>query len=557
MLIANPQDQSKEAFDFEKNYARITDPDNLKKARKASEAKAAEFTVEEWKKLRVLCKKNLFFLSHTVLNYNKLSPNLHGSVCLWYDSVVKKEQHSLLLLPRSHFKSTIYTISGTIQAHLPDDSNNEPWPYCLGTDGRTIIFHEIHEMAAKFLFSITQHFLTNPFLMGLFPECVPDPKRNRINKYQLELPRKEIWGEPTVDTLGAGARGQGNHYNILKLDDIIGAEARDSPTQMQTNKDWVDNIQSFYVSITEDKLNVAGTRWAFDDTYGHLINNYGDELHKYIRAVEEPDPKTGELKPIFPEQFTTKSLNILRKNVKVWTAQYLNNPAAAATGIDTTKLKYFKWAGPKTISYYDSLAASYPGDPTAIRQVHTDDLDIVFLIDPGTTKSFALTITGIDKHFRIFLLEAIKGAMKPEAQTDLVFKKVLQWNPRLVCPESVLFSALYEPYWIAEQALRRIKFAIEPLKVGRDEKSKEVRIMGLSQYINAGQLFINELQTNFLTECQQFGVSQDIHLLDSLSMGPRVWRVATVKRSEEEMNNNSNLANRDGSGYTAIKYAKR
>ncbi len=535
-------------------YARITDPDSLKKRRKEAEAKAAEFTSDEWKKLRILAKKNLFFLTETVLGYNKLSPNLHGSVCRWYDQS-KVFQYLLLLLPRSHYKSTLFTIGGTVQAHLPDDEGNEPWPYCLGTDGRTIIFHEVHEMAAKFLFSVSSHFLTNKFLMALFPECIPDLKKHRVNKYQLELPRKEIWSEPTVDTSGAGARGQGNHYNILKCDDIIGAEARDSPTQMATNKDWVDNIQSYMVSITEDKFHTAGTRWAFDDTYSHIISTYDDQLKTYIRAVEEPD-KEGKLTPIFPEQFTTKSLNILRKNTKVFTAQYLNNPAAAATGIDVSKLQRFYWKTQRSITFYDQSVAQYQGDPHSLRELSTEELDIIFLIDPAVTGPFGFIILGTSARSQHFVLEAIKRSLKPTKQLDLIFEKVLKWRPRLVGIEAVLFSELYEPWLHTEMAARKIKFQVEAIRnPRRSGGSKPERILGLTPFIDAGQIFINDLQVELITEGQQFGVSNDNHLLDALANGPRVWRPFTKRFDDANSSTNSgNLAGRDGSGYTAIRY---
>ncbi len=66
---------------------------------------------------------------------------------------------------------------------------------------------------------------------------VPSPREQTINKWALELPRTRPHPEPTIDTMGVGAKSQGRHYNYIKLDDVYGDKARDSEAESATTMD--------------------------------------------------------------------------------------------------------------------------------------------------------------------------------------------------------------------------------------------------------------------------------------------------------------------------------
>lgn len=524
--------------------------DNITASKKEAEAKLSSLTSDQIKYLRKRAKIDLFFLSNSILGYDKLSENLHGDLCWWMMRNMR-ERFKIVLLPRSHYKSTIATISDSIRIALPDESNGlASWPECLGTNVRLLIAHETAEQAAKFLVSVTGHFLSNPMLMGLFPECVPNPRKHRINKVELELPRTEIWSEATFDTMGVGGKSQGRHYDYLKLDDLIGDKARDSKAEMQTAKDWIDNIQAFFTAHTRAKMDIIGTRWAFDDVYNHLFNMYGKQLLRYIRSAEERDPKTGKFGPIFPEQFTTESFEILKKNIKVWSAQYANNPAAGATELQSNWKRFYQWSG------RDRL---YVGDGQFKTHYHVmEDLDRCILIDPAMSGLAGFVVTGTTTDDKIFLLEAKKHAWKPPELVDYLFAAVARWQPRLVAIEAVLFSELFQHWIESEMQLRGVRFHVEPISTGG--KKKEVRVRGLVNYASAGVIhyhgevfqedgeekYVGSME-DFNTEWNEFGATTNYHLLDALAQGPQVWvrpygkaRWESLKAAEEVL-----LANRD------------
>ena len=491
--------------------------DNLERSRE----EAKKFGEDDWRKLRILAKTDLFFLAYTILGYDKLSVNLHGNLCE-YIKKTEGERFREFLLPRGHYKSTILTIAHSIQVALPDDLGTAQWPLSLGTNSRILIAHETHESAMRFLASITGHFLGNPFLMALFPECIPNPRKHRINKAELELPRKQIWSEPTFDTLGVGGRAQGRHYNKLKLDDLIGKQARDSKTEMRSCIEWFDNIQSLFSTFRLDTLDLIGTRWSFDDLYAHAEEVYGPKLKVYSRKVEEIVTRVKEGKEIkvkesiFPEEFPTEALVTIRKNKKVWNAQYLNDPNEGEGGFQDSWLRYYYWLDKSRIAYFSGIDKQKT-------EISTHEMNKYILIDPAMTGLWGFTVVGVDSKGKVFVLEAIKDDKDPTYVVDLMFQKVMQWQPRCVAIEKVLFSGLFQPWLVTEMSMRKIKFKVEAISTRGEDK--DGRILGLVHFWKNGQIFVNENQLDLLEEYRKFGFTSNIHLMDSLAQGPKVpWK---------------------------------
>jgi predicted phage terminase large subunit-like protein len=503
----------------------IIDRETLRQNRKRAEAKVSQLTTDEYRQMRIRAKQDIFFLAYAILGYDRLTVNFHGDFANWMKQT-EEEQFRLLLLPRGHYKSTLYTIADSIQIVLPNDDNGyQVWPRCIGTEGRLAIIHEVDTQAQAFLSAITDHFVSNPLLMGLFPECVPEPGKQVINKGALGLPRKSVWPEQTIQTFGVGARAQGKHFNYLKCDDLIGDKARDSRVEMQAAKDWVDNIQSFMSSFSKDHIDFTGTRWALDDLYSHVLDRYHGRIKTYIRSVEERNPDTGKLEAIFPEEFTPENLSILRKNPKIFSAQYLNDPANIGEGFEQEWLRYYEWESPVRIRYTDGI---FNENTTVL----TANLDKVIIIDPAVTGESGIVVTGTNNKGLNFVLEEIQEALKPPALTDLVFRKVQQYRPREVIVESVLFSELFAHWWPVEMAKRGIRFRIQQAKTRQKEKGS--RIAGLANYFEKGLILFNRSHTKLLQQYASFGAMdpRELHCLDALAYGPEFWRSYTGSLDE-------------------------
>jgi len=98
--------------------------------------------------------------------------------------------------------------------------------------------------------------------------------------------------------------------------------------------------------------------------------------------------------------------------------------------------------------------------------------------------------------------------------------------PRAVVIEKVLFSAIYKVWFEAEMKLRGLRFNIimaEPKRISATmDKSKLGRVRTLAQWFSAGQIFFNEGQHELIEEFDNFGATDDYHLLDALAYGPTI-----------------------------------
>lgn len=378
--------------------------------------------------------------------------------------------------------------------------------------------------------------------MALWPELIPQRGRERINAAQLDLPRPSFWAEPTFDTVGVGGKSQGRHFNIIKADDLYGNEATQSKSVRESTIFWVDNIQAFLITPATDRIDFIGTRWAYDDLYEHLHKTYGDQLLKYIRSVEEWDDTLKKKVPIFPEQFTTESLAILRKNPKIFNAQYANNPAEGGSSFDQEWKRFYNWRGKRTLQIFT-------GEDTL--EIDIGELDKCILIDPAVTGDGGYVVTGMDHKGRIFILDAFRKSFKPPEMVDWLFQAVQKWTPRVVVIEKVLFSALYEPWLLREQQFRRIRFQIEGCPT--NNKSKDSRVLGLSNYFQAGQIYFHQEQYDILREFDEFGATDDYHILDALAQGPRYWKTPPHWAVIKSQNAAQELIDRDPvTGYGSV-----
>jgi hypothetical protein len=506
---------------------------------------------EQFHAIRARCKRDLFFLAYTILGYDRLSVNLHGEVCQHLKDT-ENARFRMYLLPRNHFKTRIITIAHSIQACLPytkedaahdPDTSPLPWPFELGVNNRVLIGHETHSGAARYLFSITAHYTANPLFMALYPECVPSNRKQRVNKWELELPRTKIFDEPTFDTLGVGASSQGRHYHLINLDDIYGVEARDSAATDSSTKEWFDNIQAFFAVFAKDVMLMPGTRYRYDDVYQHAMDRYEDDMVVYRRSVEEFNPETGQKEPIFPEEITTESLRIMKKNKRVYNSQMLNDPDQDSTGFDAAWKRLFYWKNHNTVVMFDEKQQS---------TANIRDMDIVFLIDPGQVTG-GFIVTGADHMFRICTLVALPIDMKPPELVELIFNQAMRWQPRLISIEADALQNVYHAWLTMEMPRRGVQFELREYKT--NQRQMNDRISGLSNYFAASQIYFNEKQEEMLREYKEWGRSKKIHLLDALAQGQEVWRPGyppgardVIYRAQQQ-----DLAGRDAeTGYSII-----
>jgi hypothetical protein len=133
-----------------------------------------------------------------------------------------------------------------------------------------------------------------------------------------------------------------------------------------------------------------------------------------------------------------------------------------------------------------------------------------------------------------------------------------------------LFMQLYQEWLPREMILRQQRFPITG--VATNQKAKPLRVLGLSTYLMAGQIWLNnsrytkgqdkkEEYDDVEYQIRKFGSIKEYHILDALAHGPKVWMKGfnpEQRRYQEKQVQERMLANRSTTtGYSKIKYAVR
>ncbi|KKL77127.1 hypothetical protein LCGC14_2038040, partial [marine sediment metagenome] len=160
----------------------LLDEDVLTQKRGEAEKKYRDLTGEQIKGLRCRAKTDLMFLAGGCLEYDLLSVPFHGHLAQWLYEV-RYERYKMTLLARDHYKSTLLTIADSIQMSLPNDAGVDYYPYTLGPDIKILIAHEVRESASRFLYELTKAYREKPLMLALFPELIPSPRVQRMNKW--------------------------------------------------------------------------------------------------------------------------------------------------------------------------------------------------------------------------------------------------------------------------------------------------------------------------------------------------------------------------------------
>ena len=360
-----------------------------------------------------------------------------------------------------------------------------------------------------------------------------------MNKWELELPRTNHKKEATFSTIGVGGAAQGGHYNWLKLDDLFGEDARDSETVLKRVLLWFDNILALLARLKVDGWDLTGTRWSATDVYSHAVKMYG--VNKTLSVLNAYDPRdiermdAGQLNvyargalenglPVFPEEFALEDLNRIRRNKRVWSAQYANNPR------DGDMIKF----QPNWLKFYNVGAGDklivFDGEGTF--NVRTSELDRVILTDPTVGESSdadeaGFVVTGTDDKMNVFILEAYKTILKPPDFVDEMIRLYVKWNPRVISIESVVFSAVFK-YWI-EQKCKEMGIYPSFYDYKPGKKIKDKRIEGLGNYGAAGQLYCMEGMHQLRDEWEWFPLGESKHILDALAQGQEVWAPSVLQ----------------------------
>jgi len=238
------------------------------------------------------------------------------------------KRKKLILWPRKHLKSSVFTEGETIRRAL------------INPDIRIQLNTAVSDNSKRFLASIRGHLQTERF-RAIFGELVPGPnnKQYKNNAAELTLQSRSNHSlrEPTFSASGVGESHTSQHYDLIVHDDLM-------------NRDNVANIEQIEKVITHYKdsldllendgeLWVIGTRWHPLDISGWIMESFvdprcleNDFKHISNKCTCDFDVTLKEVKEngeyIFPARFDDRFVEELlrQKDRYEFACQYLNNP---------------------------------------------------------------------------------------------------------------------------------------------------------------------------------------------------------------------------------------
>jgi len=230
-----------------------------------------------------------------------------------------KHVDSLQLAYRGCGKSTLCTVTKTIHYLLKNPNL------------RILIASKTTKNAKDFLKAIKNHFENNELLEEIFGTYYDPHKVKKWDESEIEVvPRTLISIEPSVLCIGVDGTIVSKHFDILLNDDLIDEENSRTEHMRSKTKVWYYKTLEPCLEPPDNEVehrgehHRLGTRYHYEDLYGHLMKSELKHSHQVIEAHD----KKGRVP--WPEKHSHKWFMTKKKKsgVIIFNAQYLCNTEA-------------------------------------------------------------------------------------------------------------------------------------------------------------------------------------------------------------------------------------
>lgn len=465
--------------------------------------------------LRAMAQKSTYFMAFGVLGFKDMTKRTHMPMA---DFIQGPSRRKLVLAPRGTFKSSIVTVADIVRLIACDPNI------------RILLVSASQTNASHFLRSIQEVFEKNTVFQWLFPEVIPDFRTvKKWSETEMLVPRSRSFPESTVEAIGVGGTVVSRHFDHIKNDDLVDEKIAESETEMDRVIRWVNAEESLLVSTQTGKIDTVGTRWAWRDVYGHMLE-HEPNLDTYVQAARDEDgPKTAD-NLFFPERLSHEELDRLKAKQGVWlySCLYLNRPSdPEAMTFRREWLRWYRLDG-------DQVCPSL-GPPIKI-----NDLSICLRVDPAISEDSkaartAVVVDGVSADGRKFLLETWAKRCQPAELFNVIFDLCDKWGTQRVGVESVAYQKTLK-YFLAEESIRRNRW-VDIVELKPDtKKSKPARIRAVQPFLQRGEIWVRQDQTEFLQEYDWFGGGgKTVDILDAWAYGPMMWQAPLEPEAGDEL----------------------
>lgn len=357
------------------------------------------------------------------------------------------------LWAREHYKSTIITFGGNIQAVLRNPNET------IG------IFSHTRPIAKQFLRQIKTEFETNQRLKAVYPDVLwADPRKQALKWSEDEgitVKRDQNHKEASIEAWGlVDGQPVSKHFSLLVYDDVVTLESVSNPDMiLKVTTAWE---LSTNLGAHGGHRWMIGTRYHANDTWRTIMER-GAAIPR-IHPATEDGTETG--KPVF---LSAERLREKRKDMGPYTfaAQMLQNPTADKTqGFSAEWLEYW-------------------------RPVSHASLNKYILVDPASSKKkgsdyTVMIVLGLSSDRKYRVVDWVRDRMNLTERTDMLIKLHRKYKPLGVGYEQYGQQADIEHIKFVQEQLN-FRFTIKPLG---GQIPKNDRIRGLVPVFEQGRMLL-------------------------------------------------------------------
>lgn len=458
---------------------------------------------------RRACQQSLYYLCKEVLGYKDMVPHVHADIC-HFATDERYGRFRQATVPRSHFKTWVYTIGKSIWLTLPDEDElyKKIFPY-KGANCRTLIASNVIDNAAKMVNKIKREWETNERLKAAFPELVPTYNKTRWSDHCAEVNRTIAAQEGTYTAVGVGGSVISQHFDHIIEDDLIYANKDDfTGEELMPNQEDIDNAIGWHklaFSLLADPqtgcMDNVGTRWAPHDLIDYIRKREPHyacfELASTKRAVW---PIPNDSYCIWPERYNKKTLEQIRdsQGPKIFETQYLNRPRS---GEDVTfDVSY--------INKHDSIH-DYP---TGLRPYTF--VDLASWKDKKRICNNVVLTGARDANNEIWIHRVDSGKFNPTRVIELMNEHQMQFNSKVMVEEV--------GYQVAIRHFAHIAMSVPganvytPMQIPPDNRkgAKELRINSLEPLVRNGMVHVLSSMKSLVQEMEDYPYGSTKDILD-------------------------------------------
>jgi predicted phage terminase large subunit-like protein len=386
----NKKNQATAPFMSVKALARANRPDLLKHYEHCRQME------HEWLRRQILENNRIDILAIAILGYEVKPFHL---AMLQYQFL---HPDSMQLVFRGAGKSTLCTITKCIHY------------LCKYRDARILLASKTSTNAEAFLKEIKGHLEENTRLIELFGHFYDPRKVGKWDNKEIEvLGRTRKAKEASVTCVGVDGTIVSKHYDVILSDDLVDEDNSRTKCMRDKTRTWYyQTLDPCLEPPSEDvphrgEHHRLGTRYHYDDLWGHLQENELREHTNIIPALDDHDRSP------WPEKYPPEWFH--KKREKAGTIIY-----RAQYECDTEAMKG------EVFQYDDCQVIDDDALPKDMRIFMGVDLAIS---EESKSDLFAIVVGGIDRMGNHYVIDYYDGHLRFGAQTTAIKRLYKKHDP--------------------------------------------------------------------------------------------------------------------------------